>query len=79
MADLNIKYFEQKVSSNKSIIFGHVLSGVFKGLHFEMELVDSMALDKGRRSTRVLLKAIHTYDKLPVPELFIRFGFEIVL
>ena len=44
-----------------------------------MEVVDAYKLDKGRRSSRVLLKALHLYDRLPVPQLFIKFGFEVVL
>jgi hypothetical protein len=78
-ATLKIKYFYQMQSPTKAIIFGKVIDGTFKGLKFQLETVDAYALDKGRRKSRVLLKALHAYVKLPLPEFFLKFGFEVVL
>ncbi|MBT4762023.1 MAG: hypothetical protein HOO06_10030 [Bdellovibrionaceae bacterium] len=79
VADLKIKYKTKSGVNDERIIFGEVVEGVFKGLHFELVSVDSYTLDKGRRSTRVQLKAVYGYAKLPIPEIFVNFGFEVVM
>ena len=51
-----------------------IVEGLFRGMIVVFEFQDV-----GRRKTEISMTALHKFDTLPLPKMFIEFGLEVIM